>query len=285
MRRFLAMAALLCVGGILFAANPPASLEDQKIEGLLAHLAAQKDLKFVRNGSTYDSATAVKFLRGKWDRQRDEIKSAANFVDKVASKSSTTGQPYLIRLPDGKEIACRDYLLAQLNQDPAGNITELFETPQRQTTVTGADYIEVCLLEPASGNWDSPPKKYSDYRETAKRKVTAKQQKEIAALLIDDSTYKWAKRVISASEVEITKKGCAPLYHVRIKATKGGEVVEVNFCYFCSDALVVQDGRVVNGAMLGAKSRDLLDIFLTIFPTDSILTKAREFTQKQKRSN
>jgi len=35
----------------------------------------------------------VKFLRGKWDRQRAEIKTVQDFIAKAATKSSTTAKP------------------------------------------------------------------------------------------------------------------------------------------------------------------------------------------------
>ncbi len=91
-----------------------ARTEDEKIEALLAYVAGQKDVQFVRNGSTYESATAVKFLRGKWDKQKADVKTVDDFIAKVASKSSTTGLPYRIRFKDGHEIDCADFLRARL---------------------------------------------------------------------------------------------------------------------------------------------------------------------------
>ena len=96
----------------------PTPTEEQKIEGLLTFIAAQKDIRFVRNGSDYDAATAVKFLRAKWDRQKAEIKTVQDFIDKAATKSSTTGQPYLIRMKDKTEVPCADFLRKQLAAIP-----------------------------------------------------------------------------------------------------------------------------------------------------------------------
>jgi hypothetical protein len=90
--------------------------EKQKIESLIKRVGALKNAKFVRNGSTYDPATAVKFLRGKWDGNRAEVKSARDFIDKVASRSGTSGKPYLIRFNDGKEVKSSDFLLAELKK-------------------------------------------------------------------------------------------------------------------------------------------------------------------------
>ena len=63
-----------------------------------------KDAKFVRNGSIYEPAIAVRFLRGKWDANKADVKTVRDFIDKVATKSGTSGKPYVIRFNDGKEI-------------------------------------------------------------------------------------------------------------------------------------------------------------------------------------
>ena len=90
--------------------------EKQKIEALIKQIGALKDAKFIRNGSTYEPATAVRFLRGKWDANASGVESARDFIDKVASMSGTSGKPYLIRFKDGKEIRSREFLLRELKK-------------------------------------------------------------------------------------------------------------------------------------------------------------------------
>ena len=97
------------------AQNLPAA-EKQKIELLIKQIGDLKDAKFVRNGSTYEPATAVRFLRGKWDANKADVNSARDFIDKVATKSGTSGKPYLMRYNDGKEIPSREFLLAELKR-------------------------------------------------------------------------------------------------------------------------------------------------------------------------
>jgi len=72
-----------------------------------------KDAKFIRNGSTYEVSSAARFLRGKWHANDDAVRSARDFIEKVAS---TSGKPYLIRFKDGREIRSREYLLAELQK-------------------------------------------------------------------------------------------------------------------------------------------------------------------------
>ena len=107
--------AFLIVPSILRGQNLPAA-EKQKIETLIKEVGGLKDAKFIRNGSTYEPATAVRFLRGKWDANKSEVKTARDFIDKVATKSGTSGKPYLMRYSDGKEIPSREFLLAELQK-------------------------------------------------------------------------------------------------------------------------------------------------------------------------
>jgi Family of unknown function (DUF5329) len=90
--------------------------ERQKIEALIKVIADAKDLQFVRNGKVYDAAIAAKFLRAKWAANDAEVKTARAFIDKVASFSGTSGEPYLIRRSDGSKIKSQDYLIAELQK-------------------------------------------------------------------------------------------------------------------------------------------------------------------------
>jgi hypothetical protein len=90
--------------------------ERQKIESLIKQVGEIKDATFIRNGSTYEVASAVRFLRGKWKANDAEVKTVRDFIDRVASASGTSGKPYLIRFKDGREIKSRDFLLAELKK-------------------------------------------------------------------------------------------------------------------------------------------------------------------------
>ena len=111
----LCAALALLVMTSLQAAGADAPIDEtKKIEALIAHVEGLQDAKFVRNGIEYDAKTAGAFLRGKWDTNKARIKTAADFIEHVATKSSTSGKPYLIRLKDGKEHKSGDYLTEQL---------------------------------------------------------------------------------------------------------------------------------------------------------------------------
>jgi uncharacterized protein YjhX (UPF0386 family) len=90
--------------------------EKQKIELLIKQVAQSGEIKFVRNGSVYSAGTAAMFLRLKWHANDAAVKTARDFINKVASFSGTSGQPYLIRMQDGTEMKSRDFLLAALQK-------------------------------------------------------------------------------------------------------------------------------------------------------------------------
>lgn len=115
---------ILSLSIVLLAAVLPGTLgaqtapepEKMRIEALIKRVSELQDAKFVRNGAEYDVKSAVRFLRGKWKANDKEVRTARDFVDKVASLSGTSGKPYLIRFKDGREMQSRDFLLAELKK-------------------------------------------------------------------------------------------------------------------------------------------------------------------------
>ena len=90
--------------------------EQRKIEALLQHVESLTEAVFIRNNQAYPAKTAAQFLRGKWRATLEDITTAQDFIAKVASVSSTTGQPYRIRFPDGHELPSGEYLRTQLQK-------------------------------------------------------------------------------------------------------------------------------------------------------------------------
>ena len=106
---------VLIVGcGSGWGSDLPAA-EKKKIEILIGSVEQMTDAVFIRNGKQYTAELAAEFLRRKWKSRRSEIHSAADFIDKVASFSSTTGKPYRIRWSDGKERSSAEFFRAQLS--------------------------------------------------------------------------------------------------------------------------------------------------------------------------
>jgi len=101
--------------GPTFAAEIPAA-EEARIEQLIQSIERLADARFIRNGRAHDAATAGTFLRRKWESRQHLVRSAEDFIAQVASGSSTTGQPYLIRFADGREVPCGVYLRSELQR-------------------------------------------------------------------------------------------------------------------------------------------------------------------------
>jgi hypothetical protein len=98
-------------GAVLAA---PSSAEMARIERLLVMIGTRRDMRLVRNGSEHDTDTAVSFLRGKLRHYGSDIKTAEEFIERLASRSSTTGQLYWVRLSDGRQIPAGDFLRIEL---------------------------------------------------------------------------------------------------------------------------------------------------------------------------
>ena len=107
---------ILAVAHSSFVQGQTAPGEKQKIELLIEQVAGLKETKFVRNGSAYSAETAATFLRRKWHANDSAVRTARDFIDKVASFSGTSGKPYLLRMQNGTEVRSRDFLLAALKK-------------------------------------------------------------------------------------------------------------------------------------------------------------------------
>ena len=112
--RILAVVSLVLFEGQFTNATSALADETQKIEALIQDVRELKDATFIRNGSSYNSKSAAIFLRRKWQANHSEVKTARDFIDRVATFSGTSGRPYLIRFKDGTEIQSRDFLMARL---------------------------------------------------------------------------------------------------------------------------------------------------------------------------
>jgi hypothetical protein len=95
--------------------------EDARIEYLLAVVASLQDAQFIRNGTAYDSAAAVKHMRAKLRLAGGRVKTAEDFIRYCGSESSLSGQPYEIHFPDGRVVLSGDFLRQKLAEFDAAN--------------------------------------------------------------------------------------------------------------------------------------------------------------------
>lgn len=114
------MVRLFAIAFLTFAVAVNASerspAENARIEYLLAIIASMHDAQFIRNGTSYDSAAAVRHLRLKLRAAGSRIKTAEDFIRDCASASSVSGRPYEIRFSDGRVVRSADFLQGKLSE-------------------------------------------------------------------------------------------------------------------------------------------------------------------------
>ncbi|WP_119156340.1 DUF5329 family protein [Caldimonas tepidiphila] len=107
------LAASLLIAASLASAHPEGA-EARRVERLIDAVAAQRELRFVRNGRAYEPAEAARFLREKLRARGEAVRSAEDFIEQVASRSSTSGRNYTVRHADGRETPAAEFLRAEL---------------------------------------------------------------------------------------------------------------------------------------------------------------------------
>lgn len=117
-RRMIGLAGLaaFATGYATIAAAAPPAQEQSRIERLIRYVESQKAMKFIRNGSEYSAEDAGKFLRGKLEAMGSEVTTARQFIQRIASRSSMSGQPYHVRLADGTMQLAESFLEEELRR-------------------------------------------------------------------------------------------------------------------------------------------------------------------------
>jgi len=93
---------------------------DQTISYLIDYVANSK-ATFIRNGSSHTPAEAAEHIKAKFAHYKNDIKTPEDFIRLSASKSILSGKPYLVRLPDGKEMHLDAWLTEALKQHRSEN--------------------------------------------------------------------------------------------------------------------------------------------------------------------
>jgi hypothetical protein len=88
--------------------------EKQKIELLIRYIEGLKGAEFIRNGTGHSPTEAAAHLRLKYSKAGNKVKTATDFINICASRSSTSGKDYTIKTADGRERTSREVLLEQL---------------------------------------------------------------------------------------------------------------------------------------------------------------------------
>ena len=125
---------LLLVLGLLWVpvvyAEPPVNVQVE-VDFLLGYVEGS-GCDFYRNGTWNDPKTAQAHLRDKYRylAARNLINTTEDFIEKVATQSSLTGQPYKVRCRDGATVTSNQWLHAELarfrefNKKPTSSLLE-----------------------------------------------------------------------------------------------------------------------------------------------------------------
>lgn len=107
-----ALTMLLLSAGSTVLATPGARA-DAEIRHLIDFVAAS-GCSFVRNGDPHEPKAAAEHLLMKYGKAKSRVDTAEDFIDKVASRSYLTGNPYSVRCPGKPEITTRAWLEGEL---------------------------------------------------------------------------------------------------------------------------------------------------------------------------
>lgn len=86
--------------------------ETKEIEALLKKIESS-DIIFIRNGDEHTAKEAADHLRRKWGQANGKIKTKKDFIEQLATKSSLTGEFYIVQLKDGSRMKAADWLNKQ----------------------------------------------------------------------------------------------------------------------------------------------------------------------------
>jgi hypothetical protein len=109
------LASIFLASGAVAA--PPAPLsEAAKIDALIRAVEAHSELRFLRNDVEYSASEAALHLRMKLAIAGSQIKTVDDFIEHLATGSSVTGKPYLVRFIDGKLVPSAEFLRGELKR-------------------------------------------------------------------------------------------------------------------------------------------------------------------------
>ncbi|MDA3913795.1 DUF5329 family protein [Oleiagrimonas sp.] len=98
------------------------AIEQQKIQYLIASVAALHHAVFIRNGIGYSASKAAAHMRLKLRFAGASASTAEGFINCCATRSSMSGIKYSIRFSDGHVVDAAVYLRGKLAEYPALSI-------------------------------------------------------------------------------------------------------------------------------------------------------------------
>ena len=106
-------AAAVALAATTSAYAAPDAKASREIDHLLAFVASS-DCRFLRGGDEHDGKAARDHLMRKLEVARPKLSTADQFVDRVASSSSMTGEAYKVRC-GSRELTSKSWLHGELD--------------------------------------------------------------------------------------------------------------------------------------------------------------------------
>ena len=69
-----------------------------------------------RNGTDYPADKGLSHIEKKYDYFRDDIENTEDFIELSATKSTMSGDYYMVRCPEKETIKTKDWLLTELKK-------------------------------------------------------------------------------------------------------------------------------------------------------------------------
>ena len=104
--------AFLIIAIIVIAPMESRADTELEIKHIIDYIESS-NCTFIRNGKEYNTKEALEHILNKYKYTKRWIKSAEDFIEYTATKSSLSGSPYTVRC-DGGEILSAEWLLKEL---------------------------------------------------------------------------------------------------------------------------------------------------------------------------
>jgi Family of unknown function (DUF5329) len=108
----------VCLFAMLVLPSAEAASTDDALLRTINHLLTyveESNCVFIRNGKEYTSKDAAKHIKTKNDSLMFDTKTPEEFIERAASKSMLSGQPYFVRCVDHSPVPSADWLSKELS--------------------------------------------------------------------------------------------------------------------------------------------------------------------------
>ncbi len=108
----------ICIFAMLLLPSADAASTDDALLRTINHLLTyveESNCVFIRNGKEYNSKEAAKHIKTKNDALMFDTVTPEEFIERAASKSMLSGQPYFVRCVDHSPVPSADWLSKELS--------------------------------------------------------------------------------------------------------------------------------------------------------------------------